>query len=122
MLVVDDEEMVRRTAAEMLKQYSYSVILAANGPEALDIFSQKIREISIILLDLTMPVMSGEETLRRLQGIRSDVKVILTSGYNEVEAIQRFTGKGLAGFIQKPYTASQLAEKIKTALEAQVQT
>ena len=59
-------------------------------------------------------LMSGEETLRRLQGIRSDVKAILTSGYNEVEAIQRFTGKGLAGFIQKPYTASQLAEKIKT--------
>jgi CheY-like chemotaxis protein len=119
-LVADDEEMVRRTAGEMLKQQGYSVILAANGPEAVDIFGEKASEISIILLDLTMPLMSGEETLRRLQSIRSDVKVVLTSGYNEMEAIQRFAGNGLAGFIQKPYTPTQLAEKIKTVLEVQI--
>jgi two-component system cell cycle sensor histidine kinase/response regulator CckA len=98
------------------------VILAANGPEAVDTFNEKASEISIILLDLTMPLMSGEETLRRLQRIRRDVKVVLTSGYNEADAIQRFAGNGLAGFIQKPYTATQLAEKIKTVLEAQSQT
>jgi len=120
-LVADDEEMVRRIAGEMLKQQGYSVILAANGLEAVETFSEQASEISIILLDLTMPLMSGEETLRRLQSIRRNVKVVLTSGYNEAEAIQRFAGNGLAGFIQKPYTAMQLAEKIKTVLEAQSQ-
>ncbi len=63
-----------------------------------------------------MPVMSGEETLQRLQAIRPDVPVILTSGYNQLEAIRRFSGKSLAGFIQKPYTAAELAEKVKTVL------
>jgi DNA-binding NarL/FixJ family response regulator len=60
--------------------------------------------------------MSGEETLRQLQMVNPRVKVLLTSGYNEVEAVQRFAGKGLAGFIQKPYTAAALAEKVKEVL------
>lgn len=119
-LVVDDEEMVRRTVGEMLKQHGYAVIRAASGHEATDIFREKAGDISLVLLDLTMPGMSGVETLQRLQGIRPNVKVILTSGYNEVEAIQRFAGKGLAGFIQKPYTARQLAERVKTVLETTV--
>jgi DNA-binding NtrC family response regulator len=59
-------------------------------------------KIALILLDMTMPLMSGEETFRELKTIRPDVRVLLCSGYNEVEAVPRFTGKGLAGFIQKP--------------------
>jgi FixJ family two-component response regulator len=68
---------------------------------------------------MTMPLMTGEETFRQLKTTNPNVKVILSSGYNEVEAIRRFTGKGLAGFIQKPYTSSQLAEKIKSILGPQ---
>jgi DNA-binding NarL/FixJ family response regulator len=60
-----------------------------------------------------MPVMSGEETLRGLQGINPAVKVLLTSGYNEAEAVRRFAGRNLAGFIQKPYAAAELARKVK---------
>jgi FixJ family two-component response regulator len=63
-----------------------------------------------------MPVMNGEEALRNMQMINPRVRVLLTSGYNEVEAVQRFSGKGLAGFIQKPYTAAALAEKVKEVL------
>ena len=62
--------------------------------------------------------MGGEEALRQLKLIRPDVRVILSSGYNEMEASRLFTDKGLVGFIQKPYTAAQLAEKIRAALEA----
>jgi CheY-like chemotaxis protein len=69
-------------------------------------------------LDLNMPVMGGEETLRQLKLLHPDVRVILSSGYNEMEATRLFTGKDLVGFIQKPYTAAQLAEKIRAALEA----
>jgi FixJ family two-component response regulator len=60
--------------------------------------------------------MSGEETLQHLRAVRPDLPVILSSGYNEVEATRTLTGKGLAGFLQKPYSASRLAEQIKIAL------
>jgi CheY-like chemotaxis protein len=73
-------------------------------------------DISLVLLDMTMPVMSGEEAFRQIRMISSSVRVILSSGYNEVEAIRRFTNKGLAGFIQKPYTSVELARKVKTVL------
>jgi FixJ family two-component response regulator len=68
-------------------------------------------------LDMTMPVMSGEETLMRMRELRSDIPVILSSGFNEVEAIRRFEGKGLAGFLQKPYEAATLAQKVKRAID-----
>ena len=115
-LVVDDEEMVRRAAGAMLEQYGYTVLLAQDGQRAIDLFRRVGDQISLVLLDLTMPVMSGEETLRQLKNIRPEVRVVLSSGYNEIEAVQHFSGKGLNGFIQKPYTSSQLAEKMKAAL------
>lgn len=69
-------------------------------------------EITAVLLDLTMPHMSGEEVLRAIRTIRSDVRVILSSGYNEQDTISQFQGKGLAGFIQKPYQTMKLIEKL----------
>lgn len=117
-LVVDDEEVVRRTAKSALQRYGYTVVTAENGREAIDIFRGMIGRISMILLDMTMPVMGGEEALRTLKTIDPGVKVLLSSGFNEVEAIRRFTGKGLAGFIQKPYTAAALADKVRLVLES----
>ncbi len=114
-LVVDDEEMVRRAAGAMLEQYGYTVLLVQDGQRAIDLFRRVGDQISLVLLDLTMPVMSGEETLRQLKNIRPEVRVVLSSGYNEIEAVQHFS-EGLNGFIQKPYTPSQLAEKMKAAL------
>lgn len=118
-LVVDDEEVVRTTARLTLEHYGYNTIIANDGVRALDFYRSQPREIGLVLLDLTMPVMGGEETLRNLQTMNPRVKVLLSSGYNEVEAVQRFAGKGLAGFIQKPYTAAALAEKVKEALDTQ---
>jgi PAS domain S-box-containing protein len=115
-LVVDDEEIVRSTAKHTLLRYGYESIAAEDGLAALDVYKSSRGKVSLVLLDLTMPVMSGEETLRQLQMVNPKVKVLLTSGYNEVEAVQRFAGKGLAGFIQKPYTAAALAEKVKEVL------
>lgn len=115
-LVIDDEEIVRRTAVASLEHFGYQVMTAENGPAGLEMFRGGQDGIAVVLLDMTMPLMTGEETFRQLKTINPDVKVILSSGYNEVEAIRRFTGKGLAGFIQKPYTSSQLAKKIKSIL------
>jgi two-component system cell cycle sensor histidine kinase/response regulator CckA len=117
-LVVDDEEMVQRTLKAALERYGYTVLAAAGGREAIDILTQRQEGVSLVLLDMTMPGMSGEETLQALLAIRVDVPVIATSGYNEMEALRRF-GEGLSGFIQKPYTPRALAEKIRGVLQQQ---
>jgi len=116
-LVVDDEEIVRRTASALLTKHGYSVLTAENGKAAADLYSRHHDRVALVLLDMTMPVMDGEAALRELKAVRSDVKVILSSGFNEAEAVRRFAGAGLAGFIQKPYTSGRLMEKIKRTLE-----
>ena len=116
-LVADDEAFVRRAAKSALERQGYQVLLAENGREAVELLRGRGPEVSLVLLDLTMPVLGGEEALRELRRVRPDVKIVLSSGFNEAEAIQRFAGQRLSGFIQKPYTAAQVAEKIKTVLE-----
>lgn len=115
-LVIDDEELVRRTARSVLEHYGYTVTVAENGKEGIDLVGKLNGSVSLVLLDMTMPVMSGEETLKHLKAIRPDLPVILSSGYSEVEATRRLADQGLAGFVQKPYAASQLAEQVKMAL------
>lgn len=113
-LVVDDEDLVRRMAAAALQRLGYKVITAENGEEAVELFAKDPKGIDVVLLDMTMPVLDGDETLRRLREIRRDAVVLAMSGFHEHEARQRF-GKGIAGFVQKPFTANQLGSKITTA-------
>jgi PAS domain S-box-containing protein len=116
-LVVDDEELVRNMARLTLQRCGYTVDTAADGRVALELFAKRPDEFDAVLLDLTMPVLSGEDTLRGIQSIRSDVRVVLSSGYSEVEARRRFHDRGISGFLQKPYTATVLARRIKQALK-----
>ena len=112
-LIVDDEETVRSVARNTLQRRGYRTIEAVDGREAIDVYRRFAGEVSLVLLDLTMPYMNGEEVVRELKIISPSVKVLLSSGFNQVEAIRRFTGKGLAGFLQKPYSAAVLAETVK---------
>ncbi len=115
-LVIDDEEPIRQLVKSALARYGYTVLTAENGQQGVDMLRAHVRTVALVLLDMTMPLMSGEETLRQLKAVRPDLPVILFSGYHEVEYEQRFAGKGLAGFIQKPFTAAHLAERIKITL------
>ena len=115
-LVVDDEEVVRSTAKATLKRYGYSVLVAEDGQRAVELFRAAPDQISLVLLDLTMPIMSGEETLRRLQEIRPDVPVILSSGYARADALRRCSSGKLAGFLEKPYAGLELVKEIRTVL------
>jgi DNA-binding NtrC family response regulator len=119
-LVVDDEDIVRQAARNALERYGYTVQTAQDGAEAVEIFSRENGRIGLVLLDLTMPLMAGEEALAKLRVVSPDVKVLLSSGFNEVEAVRRFIGKGLAGFIQKPYSAVDLARRVRQALDEPV--
>ena len=111
-LLVDDEEGVRRIGGEMLKELGFTTVTADDGREALDMFRQN-RDFAFVILDLTMPHMDGEQCFRELRLLKPDVKVIISSGYNENEVTQKFLGKGLAGFIQKPYRFGELKEAVK---------
>ncbi|MFN8096543.1 MAG: PAS domain-containing protein, partial [Vicinamibacteria bacterium] len=115
-LVVDDEPVVREVARQMLECLGFSVLTAADGAEALDVFRSHGADVRLVLLDLTMPNVDGEETFVALRQTAPDVRVILTSGYNEVEATSRFVGRGLAGFLQKPFALEELEAKIAEIL------
>jgi CheY-like chemotaxis protein len=115
-LVIDDEDVVRRTAKTTLERNGFDILLAENGFEGVQLFQALANKICAVLLDLTMPGLGGEETLRQIQAIRPEARVILSSGFNEVEVIRKFAGKGLAGFLQKPYTSRALMEKLNASL------
>jgi CheY-like chemotaxis protein len=110
-LVVDDEDMVLRMAEAVLDEAGYDVLRATNGREALDVFGAQSGRIDAVLLDMTMPIMGGEETMEYLVKHWPEAVVIATSGYDLQEAERRF-GSRPAGFLQKPYTAAQLTSKI----------
>lgn len=116
-LVIDDEEVVRNVTKRMLARIGYTPLLAEDGPTGIEMYKANKDDIACVLLDMTMPRMSGEETLRHLKEMNPEVRVLLMSGYSEQEASARFNGKGVAAFMQKPYTPQDLQEKIHEILE-----
>jgi CheY-like chemotaxis protein len=111
-LVVDDEQSVRRVAGRMLMAMGFQVVMAGDGAEAINAYRAYADHICAVLLDLTMPRMDGEETFREIRRLRPDACVILMSGFSEQEAVARFVGKGLAGCLQKPFTPEELRERL----------
>jgi signal transduction histidine kinase/CheY-like chemotaxis protein len=116
-LIVDDEEIVLRVAQAMLGEAGYEVLGASNGREALDVYAAQSGRIDAVLLDMTMPVMGGEETMKHLAARWPDATVIATSGYDLEEAERRFGGRP-AGYLQKPFTVAQLTAKIAEVVRA----
>jgi CheY-like chemotaxis protein len=116
-LLVDDEESVRSVTKAMLENAGFTVLLAADGVEGVSMFRAHADEIAVVLLDMTMPRMGGEEALREMRAIRPDIQVVLCSGFSEEDAVKRFTAADLAGFLQKPFRMETLLEKIRSAIE-----
>jgi len=114
-LVVDDEEAVRTLARLTLEGAGFDVLSARDGSEALDVLRDRGDGIVAVVLDMTMPEMGGEETFRELRRRGHGMPVILSSGYHEQHATDRFAGD-LAGFIQKPYRPPQLVEAVRRAI------
>ncbi|MEJ2639291.1 MAG: PAS domain S-box protein, partial [Desulfosarcinaceae bacterium] len=115
-LIADDEESVCAVGKLMLERLGFNVLTAADGREAVEVFKQHADRIVCVLLDLTMPHLNGEQVFSELRRMKPEIRVILSSGYNEQDATQRFAGKGLAGFIQKPFSSAELTTKIKNAM------
>jgi two-component system cell cycle sensor histidine kinase/response regulator CckA len=112
-LFADDEEYLRTLAKRMLERLGFTVVVASNGVEAVQLFREKHGQIDLVFLDLTMPEMNGEEAFQEMRRLRPDVRVLLASGYSEHEISTRFAGKGLAGFIAKPYQMATLSQTLR---------
>ncbi|MEM7332459.1 MAG: PAS domain S-box protein [Chloroflexota bacterium] len=116
-LIIDDDLHVLNTVTEMLNVYDIGTIAAQDGTEGIDLYLANQEVISVVLLDLMMPGLSGEEVYLKLKEINPKIKVILSSGYSKVEALRRFVGQGVVDFIQKPYDIETLVATFAKALQ-----
>jgi len=118
-LIVDDEDMVLSVCKSMVEHLGCRVVTATDGDEAIKVFHTHKDEIDCVILDLTMPKKDGQATFEELRRIRSDIKIIISSGYDEQEITQRFFGKRLSGIIKKPYQLENLAKVLTEVCKAQ---
>jgi DNA-binding NtrC family response regulator len=116
-LVVDDEEIVLSVSQHCLERVGHTVLTATGGRQAIDLFRQHHEEIGLVILDLTMPRMSGEETFRELKEIREDVRVVISSGYTRADAASRFDAASIEEFLQKPYRPHELMSLVDRIFE-----
>lgn len=111
-LLVDDEPMIRDTGRAILKSFGYQVLVAPNGHEAVRLYRENSERIDLVILDMIMPDMIGRDCFAELKKIRTDVKVLLASGFSREEDLREMKEQGLAGFISKPYQGVELSKKI----------
>jgi DNA-binding NtrC family response regulator len=115
-LVIDDEDPVREAVTDILELEGLAVITAPDGRTGIDLYRRRQAEINLILLDLSMPGLNGEETFHELRAIDAHVRVLLSSGYSHDEVTARFAGQNDVGFIQKPYDSDRLVHEVKRHL------
>lgn len=115
-LIIDDEEPVRLAVADILGDCGLAVMTAEDGETGLALYREHSTEIDLVLLDLSMPGLSGEETFQQLRAINPQARVVLSSGYHPAEVARRFSNQRHHGFIQKPYDAVKLIDAIQRYL------
>jgi PAS domain S-box-containing protein len=115
-LVIDDEPLICFTTRQLLELSGYDVLTATSGADAVELFGREPARVEAVLLDLTMPGIPADEILAALRRKRSDVKVVLMSGYDEQEIKSRLHNAAIAAFLQKPFTIDQLNETLKRVL------
>lgn len=111
-LIIDDERPVREAVTDILEIEDIQVLTAANGIIGVEMYQKNMNRIGLVILDLSMPGMSGKETLTHLQAINPDVKVILSSGYSETDVSSLVNQQNHVGFLPKPYKIDNLLAKV----------
>ncbi|MCD6121942.1 MAG: PAS domain S-box protein [Spirochaetales bacterium] len=112
-LLVDDEEMIRKVAKKLFKRLNYRVMVACNGKNAINIYKKNYKSIDLVILDMIMPGMGGGETYDNLKKINPEIKVLLSSGYSMNGEAKTIMDRGINGFIQKPFNLMTLSKKLK---------
>jgi signal transduction histidine kinase len=119
-LLAEDEEVVREMGTLFLNRLGFSVLAAADGRQAVELFKAHRQEIVCAMLDLIMPLMDGEEALRQLRRLQSDLRVIICTGYDEQRVSSQLKGLGAVTVLQKPYQMSDLSDKLQALLSPAV--
>ena len=101
----------------MLKSHGYRVLLAANGDQAVEMYKKKNRDIDLVILDMVMPGMGGEETFLKMKAINPCIRALLSTGYSQDGRVSEILNKGVKDFIQKPYDFNQLLAKLRQILD-----
>ena len=117
LLLVDAEEGVRQVGQLMIEELGYDLLIAASGQEAVSLYQASEQRVSLVILDMTMPEMSGSETFKKLRKTDPSVRVILSSGYDLAGEIGELRQRGYAGFIQKPFDLAVLSKKIREIID-----
>lgn len=115
-LVIDDESMALVLIKRLLGEAGYHVVTAQSGFEALDLFRRQPQAFNLVLLDLTMPFMDGEETFHRLREIRADIPVVLCTGFIRQDRLDRLIKDGIAGFLRKPLAPDEIVDHVRGVL------
>jgi CheY-like chemotaxis protein len=115
-LVIEDEEPVRVVTVELLKSFGFKPRGAANGTEGIALFRENPAGYVVVVLDLLMPGLSGEQTLTALRGIRPDVRVLIMTGYTDDGLVERLGGAGPLAFISKPFAREAFEAKLRELL------
>ena len=116
-LVVDDEEMIKDLARDILARYGYTVLTAGGGEEAVEVYRQHKKEISVVILDIVMPDVGGREVFRRIREIDPAAQVIIASGYNQERDANDLLQEGALRFVQKPYRLASLVGTVVEVIE-----
>ncbi len=116
-MVVDDEEDIRNVTKEILEHYGYQVLLAKDGKEAVNNFQEKSGEIDLVVLDLTLPFIKGEDVMKKIMELRPDTRVIVSSGSPDEERMKMLIKLGAKAFIKKPYPFDKLLKLIREVLD-----
>jgi len=119
-LLVDDDEIVRKFVLQVLQTSGYAVIEASNGPEALRIAKEHTGPINLLLTDIKMPKMNGRELADRLTPLRPGVKVLYISGHTDSATVNQMALQRGANFLQKPFTPDRLTTKVRKVLDSSV--
>jgi CheY-like chemotaxis protein len=116
-LIVDDDGTIVETTSEILKALGYSVLTACSGEQALEVYRSAKDRIDLVLLDLMMPGMRGDETFRQLKSIDPEARVVLMSGYNIGKELEAILSLGFDGFLKKPFKVYELTKILRSVLE-----
>jgi PAS domain S-box-containing protein len=117
-MIIDDESVILKTTQAVLEGSGYETVVAGGGEEAIAVFKRESAGISLVLLDMMMPGMSGDEVLRYLRVIRHDIPVIVSSGYTEEQVMRYFSGRRVSGFLHKPYRSGTLIQVVSSVLRS----
>jgi two-component system cell cycle sensor histidine kinase/response regulator CckA len=116
-LVVDDEASIREITQQTLESFGYRVIAASDGAAAVAIYAKRVQDVSLVITDMMMPIMDGAATIHVLKCINPAVRIVATSGLELTENSAKAAGAGVFDFLQKPFTAKAIAERVREVID-----